>query len=206
MAISHIQNLQKYPNHKNKKGCSSTENLCPKTSLSLAAGAEEEDVEQADTAYMAGSFRLPQPGPEHSPQYLCYQGVVTNYYYYYYYIDRQIDRQTYRQKNRDRQIDRQIDRSIDIQIDRERDREENIERGYGVVVGATSIDDATANVGTVVADDVVTSDVAPTVVGVAATPTVAATIDVVLVVPAPKPHSLRISFRSLVVMSATLYY
>jgi hypothetical protein len=37
----------------------SIENLCPKTLLILAAGAEEEDVEQADMAYKAGSFRLP---------------------------------------------------------------------------------------------------------------------------------------------------
>jgi hypothetical protein len=36
----------------------STENLCPKTSLTLAAGAEEEDNEQADIAYMAGSSNL----------------------------------------------------------------------------------------------------------------------------------------------------
>ncbi len=37
----------------------STENFCPKTSLTLAAGAEEEDEQQADMAYMAGSFSLP---------------------------------------------------------------------------------------------------------------------------------------------------
>ena len=37
----------------------STENVCPKTSLILAAGVEEEDDEQADTAYMVGSFNLP---------------------------------------------------------------------------------------------------------------------------------------------------
>ena len=37
----------------------SIENLCPKTLLILAAGAEEEDVEQADMAYTAGSFKLP---------------------------------------------------------------------------------------------------------------------------------------------------
>jgi hypothetical protein len=36
-----------------------TENLCPKTSQTLAAWVEEEDVEQADTAYMAGSSSLP---------------------------------------------------------------------------------------------------------------------------------------------------
>ena len=36
----------------------STEDLCPKTSLFLAAGEEEDDDEQADMAYMAGSFGL----------------------------------------------------------------------------------------------------------------------------------------------------
>jgi hypothetical protein len=37
----------------------SSENLWPKTLLILAAGAEEEDVEQEDMAYTAGSFRIP---------------------------------------------------------------------------------------------------------------------------------------------------
>jgi hypothetical protein len=36
----------------------SAENLYPKTLLILAAGAEEEDVEQDDMAYTAGSLRL----------------------------------------------------------------------------------------------------------------------------------------------------
>jgi hypothetical protein len=36
----------------------STEDLCSKTLLFLAAGEEEEEDEQADTAYMAGIFNL----------------------------------------------------------------------------------------------------------------------------------------------------
>ena len=37
----------------------STEDLCPKTLLILAAGAEEEDVEQEDMAYTVGSLSSP---------------------------------------------------------------------------------------------------------------------------------------------------
>jgi len=37
----------------------STENLSPKTLFILAAGAEEEDVEQEDMSYTAGSLRVP---------------------------------------------------------------------------------------------------------------------------------------------------
>jgi hypothetical protein len=63
MAIAYIQKLKKYLHHKNKNGHKhinlSTEDLCPKTSLTLAAGAEEEDIDQADMAYTAGSFSLP---------------------------------------------------------------------------------------------------------------------------------------------------
>ncbi len=36
----------------------STEDLCPRTFLILVVGAEEEDVEQEDMAYTAGSFSL----------------------------------------------------------------------------------------------------------------------------------------------------
>jgi len=62
MAISHAQILRKDPYTKKKRPQTlnlSTENLCPKTSLIMAAKAEEEDVEQEDMAYMAGRFRLP---------------------------------------------------------------------------------------------------------------------------------------------------
>jgi hypothetical protein len=37
----------------------STEYVCPKTLLNLAAGAEEEDVEQEDMAYTTGNLRVP---------------------------------------------------------------------------------------------------------------------------------------------------
>jgi hypothetical protein len=37
----------------------STEDLCPNTSLILAAGVEEEDVEQEDMADTVGSLSLP---------------------------------------------------------------------------------------------------------------------------------------------------
>jgi hypothetical protein len=62
MAIPHIQNLKENPHHKTKNAATTklnTENVCPKTSQTLAAGAEDGDVELADTAYMAGRFSLP---------------------------------------------------------------------------------------------------------------------------------------------------
>jgi hypothetical protein len=61
MAISHIENLKKYPNHKKRPLTLNlgTENLCPKTLLILAAGAKEEDDEQEDMVYTTGSLRVP---------------------------------------------------------------------------------------------------------------------------------------------------
>jgi len=63
MAISYIKKLEKDPHHEKKNGHKhfnlSTEVLCPKTLLILAAGAEEEDVEQEDVVYTVGSFSLP---------------------------------------------------------------------------------------------------------------------------------------------------
>ncbi len=61
--LSHISKTsRKILTTKTKKPLSlnlSTENLWPKTLLIWAAGAEEEDVEQEDMAYMAGSSKLP---------------------------------------------------------------------------------------------------------------------------------------------------
>ena len=64
MAISHIPNLKQDPHHKDMQKRPqplnlSTNNLCPKTPLILAAGVEEEDDEQADMTYMLGSLSLP---------------------------------------------------------------------------------------------------------------------------------------------------
>ena len=54
--------LEKDHHHENKNGHThlnlSTEDLCPKTLLILAAGAEEEDVEQEDMAYTSCSFTI----------------------------------------------------------------------------------------------------------------------------------------------------
>ncbi len=64
--LSHISKISrkilttKSPRQKRSQPLNlSTEDLCPKTSLILAAGEEEEDDEQLDTAYMAGNFSLP---------------------------------------------------------------------------------------------------------------------------------------------------
>ncbi len=55
--------LEKDPHHKSETGHKhlnlSNEDLCPKTLLMLAAGAVEDDVEQGDMRYTAGSFSLP---------------------------------------------------------------------------------------------------------------------------------------------------
>ena len=63
MTISFIKKLEKDPRHENKNSQKhvnlSTEDLCPKTLLLLATGAEEKDVELEDMAYMADSFSLP---------------------------------------------------------------------------------------------------------------------------------------------------
>jgi hypothetical protein len=63
MALLYIKKLKKEPHHKNKNDHKhlnlSNEGLCPKTLLILGAEAEEEDVEQEDMAYRAGSFSFP---------------------------------------------------------------------------------------------------------------------------------------------------
>jgi hypothetical protein len=63
MAILHIQNLTKNPHHKDKKDRDhqtlARKNFARKTSNPWAAGAEEEDDEQADMTYMAGSTSFP---------------------------------------------------------------------------------------------------------------------------------------------------
>ena len=55
--------LEKDPHHKKQIGHKqldlSTEDLCMKTLHTLAAGADEEDVEQEDMAYTADSSNLP---------------------------------------------------------------------------------------------------------------------------------------------------
>ncbi len=63
MAIPRIQNLKENPHHEDKIG-SDIKTLvrityARKTSTTLAAGADEEEDEQADMAYMAGSTSLP---------------------------------------------------------------------------------------------------------------------------------------------------
>jgi hypothetical protein len=72
MALIHLQDLKKNPNHKNKNQAFIEKTLAP-THLTenishLAAGSGEGGQEQEDMAYRGlVAFSIPMPGPQHSP-------------------------------------------------------------------------------------------------------------------------------------------